>query len=89
MDGGGKKMNVWQLQKAKAHLSDVIRNALAQGSQHITLRGEPAVVVISEKEYKKLKKPKPSFIDFMRKSPLVGLNIDFNREQDLTRDVDL
>jgi len=30
-------MKVWQLQEAKARFSDVILNAIAHGSQHITL----------------------------------------------------
>lgn len=35
------------------------------------------------------RKPKPSFIEFMQKSPLVGVNIDLRRKKDFPRDVDL
>lgn len=82
-------MNVWQLQHAKAHFSELVQKAIETGPQNITLRGRPVVVVLSQKEYQKLKKPKLSFVEFMKKSPLVGLNVSFTREQDLGREVDL
>jgi prevent-host-death family protein len=44
----------WALQDAKARLSEVVRAAV-DDPQHITLRGEEKVVVISAKEYRKLK----------------------------------
>ncbi|HEX4303065.1 MAG TPA: type II toxin-antitoxin system Phd/YefM family antitoxin [Rhizomicrobium sp.] len=44
----------WAFQDAKARLSEVMREA-EDGAQHITLRGEEKVVVISAREYRKLK----------------------------------
>ena len=82
-------MQAWQLQEAKAHFSEVIKKAVNEGAQNITLRGKPVAVVISEKEYRKLKKPKPSFVEFMRKSPLVGVKIDLRRKKDYPREIDL
>jgi antitoxin Phd len=82
-------MHAWQLQEAKAHFSEVIKKAVEEGAQNITLRGRPVAVVISEKEYQKLKKPKLSFVEFMRKSPLVGVKIDLRRKQDFGRDIEL
>ena len=41
----------WALQEAKARLSELVR-AAEKEPQHITVRGEPAAVLISEKEYK-------------------------------------
>ena len=41
----------WQLQEAKNKLSEVIRCARTEGPQEITVRGEPAVVVISAEEW--------------------------------------
>ena len=79
-------MGVWQLRKAKARLSEVIKKAAKEGPQKITVHGEPAAVVISSKEYERLKRPKYSFIQFMRRSPLYGLELDLRREQTLTRD---
>lgn len=41
----------WQLQEAKNRLSEVIRCATTEGPQEITVRGEPAVVVVSAEEW--------------------------------------
>ena len=79
----------WQLQEAKARLSEVIKQASKEGPQTITLRGEPTAVIISRDEYERLKHPRESFIDFMRKSPLYGAGIDLKREQTLTRVTDI
>jgi antitoxin Phd len=78
-------MKTWQLQEAKARLSEVIKQALKEGPQTITMRGEPTAVVISKDEYERLRHPRGSFVDFMRKSPLYDVDIDLKREQTLTR----
>ena len=82
-------MNTWQLQEAKAHLSNVIREASSKGPQNITVRGKPMVVIISIHEYDKLTKEKPSFVKFIRKSPLVGMKIDWRRDTSKCRDIKL
>jgi antitoxin Phd len=86
---GDVLMNTWQLQHAKAHFSEVVRNATAEGPQNITLRGEAVAVVISKAEFDSLVKPKPSFVDFMRKSPLAGVKLNLKRNKSLPRDIDL
>jgi len=82
-------MRTWQLQEAKARLSEVIKHAAKEGPQSITMRGEPTAVVISKTEYERLKHPKKSFVDFMRKSPLYGVAIDLKREQTPVREPDI
>ena len=82
-------MRTWQLQEAKARLSEVIKQAKKEGPQIITMRGEPTAVVLSKDEYERLKHPKKNFVDFMRKSPLYGVDIDLKREQTLTRESDI
>lgn len=82
-------MSKWQLQEAKARLSEVIRKAAEEGPQDITLHGQPAAVVVSSEEYRRLKRRRENFVDFMRTSPLVGVKIDLDREQTLTRKVDM
>ena len=79
-------MGKWQLQEAKARLSEVVKKAAKEGPQKITVHGESAAVVISSKEYERLKRLKESFVQFMRRSPLYGLELDLRREQTLTRD---
>lgn len=79
----------WPLQDAKAQLSELVKKAQNQGPQHISVRGEPAVVMISEEEYKSLVIPGISLADFFRKSPLRGLRINLSRDKSLNRDIDL
>lgn len=81
-------MRKWQLQEAKARLSEVIRQAAEEGPQSITLHGHPAAVVISSEGYRKLRQTEERFVDFMRRSPLYGVEIDLEREQTPTRGVD-
>ena len=82
-------MGMWQLQEAKARLSEVVEKAAKEGPQKITVHGELAAVVISSEEYERLKQPKDSFIQFMRRSPLYGLELDLRREQTLTREAEV
>lgn len=79
----------WPLQDAKAHLSELIRKAQKNGPQYISVRGDPAVVVISQKEYKSLTSPPISLVEFFRASPLVGLNLNFTRDKSINREIDL
>jgi len=78
----------WQLQEAKARLSEVIKKATKEGPQTITMRGEPTAVIISREEYEQLRHPRESLVDFMRKSPLYGVDLDLKREQTMTRETD-
>ena len=82
-------MKNWQLQDAKARFSEVVKNALTEGPQRITVRGTPAVVVVARAEYERLAKPKPSFVDFMRRSPLAGVRLDLRRDKSPMRAVKL
>ncbi|MFI5295026.1 MAG: type II toxin-antitoxin system Phd/YefM family antitoxin [Thermodesulfovibrionales bacterium] len=82
-------MSIWQLQEAKARLSEVIKKAKEEGPQSITVHGSPTAVIISSKEYERLKHPQGSFVEFMRRSPLYGVDLDLKREQTLTREADI
>lgn len=82
-------MKKWQFQKAKAELSQLVRLTKEDGPQIITLHGTDTVVVLSIKDYKKLVKPKPRFVDFMKKSPLAGTDLKITRDKSLTREIDL
>ena len=83
-------MRQWSLQDAKARLSEVVRLASEHEPQEITLRGEPAVVVLAREDYDRLTTPRESLVEFMRRSPLYGAeDIEFPRDQSLTREVEL
>jgi prevent-host-death family protein len=53
----------WQLQEAKARFSEIIRRAAEEGPQHVSVRGEPAAVVLSEEDYRRLTSKRPSIVD--------------------------
>jgi prevent-host-death family protein len=55
----------WQLQEAKNKLSEVIRCARTEGPQEITVRGEPAVVVISAEDYHKSMPKKKTLYEWL------------------------
>jgi antitoxin Phd len=81
-------MPQWQLQQAKARFSELVRAARERGPQTITVRGEAAVVVVSEARYRslELRAAKPNLFELMRSSPLVGVELDLQRDRSLTRD---
>lgn len=80
---------VWQLQEAKNRFSEVVNRAISEGPQTVTRHGEEVVVVLSKAEYNRLKKSKTSLVEFFRQSPLVGIDLDLERDQSLPRDIDL
>jgi prevent-host-death family protein len=83
---------IWQVQTAKARFSELFRLARTEGPQRITRQGKEGVVMISEEQYERLtaksRQPK-SLVQFFRESPLVGVELDLEREQDSGRDIDL
>ena len=79
----------WQLQDAKNRLSEVCDKAFSEGPQTITRRGEPAVVVVSVKEYHRLTTPATSLLEFFQQSPLKGIDLDIERDRDPGREAEL
>jgi antitoxin Phd len=86
------KAPAWQLQTAKAQFSELFRRARSEGPQYVTKAGKDAVVVVPAEQFEQLiarrRQPK-SLVEFFRSSPLVGAGLDFEREPDYGRDVDL
>ena len=81
-------MHVWQMQEAKARLSEVVKCAESQGPQNITLHGQSVAVVVSRAMFERLTGNDHSLVDFMRRSPLYGEDdISLERELSLTREV--
>jgi antitoxin Phd len=75
------KKDVWQLQEAKNRFSELVDKALTEGPQIVTLHGEELVVIISKDEYNRLRKSHTSLLEFFRQSPLVGVELDLERDQ--------
>ena len=81
-------MKIWQLHEAKAHLSEVVKSS-ADGPQEITVHGKAAAVILSKADYDRLQGRKPSLLEFLRKSPLVGIAVRIERDRSRTRSVKL
>lgn len=82
----------WQIQAAKARFSEVFRLARTAGPQRITRQGKEGVVMISDEQYDQLvgKSHQPkNIVQFFRESPLVGVELDLERNKDTGRDVEL
>ena len=79
----------WQLQEAKARLSELVKSAQQKGPQQITVHGKPAAVVLSCTDYEHLTREKPPFLVFMQQSPLKGSRLNIKRDKSTTRDVAL
>ena len=83
-------MHIWQIQEAKARLSEVIRKAASEGPQDITLHGRSVAVLVSRDLFDRLSGNSTNLFEFMQKSPLYGLeDIDLERDRSLTRDIEL
>jgi prevent-host-death family protein len=80
---------IWQLQEAKNRFSELVNRAIEEGPQTVTRHGEEIVVVLSKAEYNRLLKSQTSLLEFFRQSPLVGIELDLERDPSLPRDVDL
>jgi antitoxin Phd len=78
----------WQVQDAKAHLSEVIERAQTEGPQMITRHGTERAVVMSIDDYRALSGDKSDFISHLLDGPVVD---DFivERDRDTGRPVDL
>ncbi len=74
-------MATWQLQEAKAKLSQLI-HASEKKPQFISKHGVEVSVVINIAKYKELTEGKNDIVAFLRNSPLHGII----EEMDLTRD---
>lgn len=83
-------MSSWQLQEAKARLSELVKSAEQEGPQEITVHGRAAAVVMSARDYARLSGAAGSLVTFMRKSPLYGSDeLEFPRDRSPARKVKL
>ena len=78
----------YSVKEAKNNLSELIRLAESGKPQIIRRHETEVVVVVSINEWKQLKGKRPSLVEILRNSPLVGQNLDFSRQDDPIRDLD-
>lgn len=80
-------MQTWQLQNAKAHFSELVRQATQDGPQEISVHGRPAAVLISRELFDQLTGNHESLVEFMRRSPLFAQDKPvFERDRSLPRE---
>lgn len=71
------RQRVWPLQDAKAHFSELVRNAREVGPQRVTMHGKDAVVVVSVEQFAAMEATqKISLREFLLNSPLRDLEFD-------------
>jgi prevent-host-death family protein len=81
--------SVWQLQAAKAMLSEVIKKTRTK-PQIITVRGEETAAILSIEEYRKLTGSGQSLYQFIQDSPLRDLELELPlRLPEETRGIEL
>lgn len=81
-------MAVWQIQEAKAHLSEVIEEANTKGPQVITRHGSERAVILSVAEYRSLTAHKPDLRDYLLGGPKTD-SFEVKRERDTGRKIRL
>lgn len=79
----------WNVAQAKAHLSQVIEQALKEGPQTITRNGKDAVVVVSAEEWSARTKRKGNLAEFFAGSPLRNSGLVIKRDRETAREIDL
>jgi prevent-host-death family protein len=60
----GENMQTWQMQEAKAQLSELVKRARSQ-PRDITLHGKSVAVVVSREAFDRLSQAQGSLVEFM------------------------
>jgi antitoxin Phd len=79
---------IWQVQKAKTRLSEVIEEAQSSGPQIITRHGSERAVILSITDYRALTAHQPDLREYLLGGPKVN-GFEVERDRDLGRKVRL
>lgn len=79
-------MQTWQLHEAKNKLSQVVDDAIADGPQVITRHGQEVAVIVAYDAYRAMTAAPESLVTFFRQSPLVGEELDLERDRSPIRE---
>jgi antitoxin Phd len=84
-------LRAWKLQDAKAHFSQIVREAREHGPQRVTVHGKDAVVILSAEDYARLAPAaaQPSLHALLSSSPLRDLDFEHGSVRSPVRDVEL
>lgn len=79
----------WSVADAKAHLSELLEQAIHDGPQAITRRGEQIAVVVSIDEWHRKANRSGSLAEFFAESPLRDSELEIDRIDAPARDIAL
>lgn len=85
----------WKLDEQDQKLRELVARARSEGPQQIDDEDQGVAVVVSLSEFERLRRSEPqregSLVEFFRSSPLVGVDLDLERDADAGegRDVEL
>ena len=90
-EDGSRSPWVWKLQDARAHFSQLVREAREQGPQRATVHGRDAVVILPAEDYARLAPAaaQPSLHALLSSSPLRELDFEHGSVRAPVRDVEL
>lgn len=81
--------HAWSVADAKAHLSELLDQAIHDGPQAITRRGEQIAVVVSMEEWHRKANRSGSLAEFFAESPLRDSELETDRINAPARDIAL
>ena len=81
-------MSIWQIEKAKTHLSEVIGQASREGPQIINRHGSECAIVLSVADFRALTAHKPDLRDYLLGGPKVD-SFEVKRDRDTGRKIRL
>ncbi|MGI9036586.1 MAG: type II toxin-antitoxin system Phd/YefM family antitoxin [Pyrinomonadaceae bacterium] len=74
------------VKEAKNNLSSLIRLAEKGEPQIIRCNEQEVAVVVSIEDWRKMNGKKPSLVELLRSSPLIGEEFDLSRQEDYPRE---
>lgn len=80
-------MHVWQLQEAKAKLTQLIKASKLE-PQIISRHGINETIVLSMQKYEELIGQKEDVVAFFKRSPLNGIDLDLKRDPSFMREIE-
>jgi prevent-host-death family protein len=81
-------MNTWQWQEAKSRFSELVDITLSEGPQLVTRRGQEAVVILSAKDYRRMRGGAPSLLATLLNAPRPE-RLDLVHSQEPIRGIEL
>jgi prevent-host-death family protein len=81
--------STWTVAQAKAKLSEILDQALAQGPQTITRSGRITAVLVSAEEWERKTRRTGNLAEFFAASPLPGSDLEVERLRDDPRETGL